>query len=113
MTGPPADLLELYLLGELPPDEAAAVEAWLAEDAGAPAALDEARRQLARLDAVLRPPDGADELAGRIIAACPVGPGRGRAVRPWISGLAAAAAILVAVGLWLFNRPEPPPTSTD
>jgi serine protease inhibitor len=105
-----SDLLELYLLGELSEADAADVEAWLRDDPSAAQALATARELLGRLDSLLAPPAGADQLAERIVRALP-----GRAPRRllpirWAIGLGAAAAVAacVALALWFPRPPEIP-----
>jgi serine protease inhibitor len=105
----PSELLELYLLGELPAADAAAVEAWLRGDPATADALAAARRTLARLDAALAPPPGADQLADRVLASLPARTPerRGLPVLAWGAVLAAAAGLLLALP-WALRRPELP-----
>jgi HEAT repeat protein/ferric-dicitrate binding protein FerR (iron transport regulator) len=105
----PGALLELYLLGELPEEQARQVEAWLGERPDRRLELEAARRNLDALDRTLAAPADADALAERIIARLPAAGRRGWRRRGW--PLVAAAVLMLAVGLaaWMHSRPRPAP----
>ena len=108
----PNALLELYLLGELPEEQARQVEAWLEERPERRLELAAARRNLNALDLTLAAPPGADSLAERIISRLPAARKHSRFLGRW--RLTAAAVLAVAVGLaaWAHFRPRsasPPP----
>jgi len=95
------ELLELYLAGELPDSEAAAVETWLRDDPAAPEIMARSKGLVSQLNASLQPPAGADEFALKIVGALDVEVLRRtrsrRKVLSWAAGLAAAASLLLAV----------------
>ena len=125
MNGPgPHQLLGAYLLGGLPPDEAAEFERHLAECRDCRAELDELASLPALLDAVPVPDAvalGAAAAAGREPAPSDAAPAvprrlldelssRRRALRRrWTAALAAAAAACLALGILAAPLVSPPP----
>ncbi len=108
----PRELLSPYLDGELPKDARAAVEAHLAACAPCRSLLQDFRA-LAAANLREAPPPVPAELAGRIRRAIESQEGSGGAPRRWSLwsyrlGLAAAASVVLIVGLWIL-RPAPVP----
>jgi serpin B len=104
----------LYILGELPGDEAAALAAQIEADAGARAELEAARQMIDELDAALIAPEGADPLADRIIAELdPRAPRRRVPAWRWLTPVAVAACLLVALGVWRFWPDDPAPMAQE
>jgi len=101
------DNLELFLQGDLPPNEAARVEAHLSDCPDCQSELAHARNLLAGMDELIirrsAPRDVADQMLDRLESRAPA-----TASRRWprILAFAAAAAILVAAGLLLWPRGE-------
>ncbi len=102
--------LSAYLLGELPPAEAAAIERAVAADPALRLVLDELKSMTSFLQATLSNepaglrPDQREAIrragreadaAGKVIELASARRGR----NPWIAALGAAAAVIVAVGL--------------
>lgn len=107
MTEPSADWDKLgrYLAGESSPGEAAEVRRWLEthpSDARVLAALDAATRQISAervdVEAALR------RVKGRPVAAAPKSPARFARYSMRVEAIAAAAAILLVAGVFLFRR---------
>jgi Putative zinc-finger len=106
----PEAWLTAYVDGELGEAERARVEAWLASDPGARAEVEAQRRLKDVCERGAVPEPGApawDGLLVRIETALhsPGGSGGWRGVRRWAPGLAAAAAVLLA--LWVGQRHRP------
>ncbi len=107
---PRHEALAAYALGTLPPDERAAVRAWLEESADARAELDALRLALYGLAAAPEPVEPSPALRERVLAIATAGPRATTAAsRPgapasqrssaWAPWLVAAAAMLLAIGL--------------
>jgi len=97
-------MLTAYAVGELDGDDRAAVEARLADDPAARAEVDEIRQVADLLESELQAA-AAPRLAALQRTAIEAAPA---ARRPWLpiaAGLAAAAAILVVAGIFIF-RPK-------
>ncbi len=94
----------LYLLGELPDDDATALESTLAEDPAARAELEMTSWLLIQLDAALVAPEAAEHLADRILErVTPTIPHPRSRIFPGRMiqiGWALAACLLAALGLW-------------
>ena len=105
-------MLTAYAVGELAGAELEAVEARLADDPPARAAVEEIRQVADLLEAELQG-EAAPRLAAsqpEAIAAAAAG-GRPRRWLPIAAGLAAAAAVLVAAGIFFFRPKDDPQPS--